>query len=235
MGLIEDIKNMQQEGKTDSEISFALQNHGFPAKEIQDAMAQAKIKEAVAGTSSVSSEESKMAKTDYQNQDMKPSMMSSPEATAPPQEYSAINQDYVENQNPENSAPQEQYASQDAAQNYDQYAQQYSSYSPSGISSDMISEISEQIITEKLASIKNKLEETIDFKNITESKILYLDERLKRLEKIIDRLQLSVLQKVGDFMTNVEDIKKELIETQKSFKSLLPKVDNTAKANYKEM
>ncbi len=237
MGLLEDIKNMQREGRSDSEISFALQNRGFPAKEIQDALAQAKIKEAVAGAPAVSSEEAQMTKTVYQNQDMKPSMMSSPEATAPPPEYSAINQDYVEtqgaaeNQNPENPAPQEQYASQEqyapqeAAQGYDPYSQyaQYPSYSPSGISSDMINEISEQIITEKLAPIRNKLEETLDFKSITESKMLYLDERLKRVEKIIDRLQLSVLQKVGDFMTNTEDIKKELAETQKSFKALLQK------------
>ena len=43
------------------------------------------------------------------------------------------------------------------------------------------------------------------------------------MEKIIDRLQLSILQKVGDYLTNVEDIKKELAETQKSFKSMLLK------------
>jgi UDP-glucose 4-epimerase len=53
--------------------------------------------------------------------------------------------------------------------------------------------------------------------------IEYIDERLSRIEKIIDRLQLSILQRVGEYVTNVEDIKKELVETQKSFKSLSDK------------
>ncbi|MBS3091328.1 hypothetical protein J4217_02680 [Candidatus Pacearchaeota archaeon] len=108
-----------------------------------------------------------------------------------------------------------------AQQDYQQYGQdyaQYPSYSP-----DTITEISEQVVTEKLAQIRDQLEKVIDFKNIVDAKIDFLDERMKRIEKILDRLQLSVLQKVGEYVTNVEDIRKEVIETQKSFKSLLDK------------
>ena len=53
-----------------------------------------------------------------------------------------------------------------------------------------------------------------------EAKLVHLDERLQRIEKIIDRLQLSIIQKVGEYMINVSDLKKELIETQKSFKTV---------------
>ena len=48
-----------------------------------------------------------------------------------------------------------------------------------------------------------------------------IEERLKRIEKIIDSLQVSVLRKVGDYVTNVDDIKKELIETQKTIGKVL--------------
>ena len=71
-----------------------------------------------------------------------------------------------------------------------------------------------------MLSIKTDLEKVIDFKTTIDSKIESIGDRLKRLEKIIDRLQLSVLQKVGDYITNVDEIKNELVEMEKSFKSL---------------
>ena len=42
------------------------------------------------------------------------------------------------------------------------------------------------------------------------------------------------MQKVGDYMTNIDDIKKELVETQKSFKSLVPTLGTGAKDNLKK-
>ena len=97
----------------------------------------------------------------------------------------------------------------------DQSQSQYSSYG-----SETISDITEQIVLEKISPIRAELEKTIDFRNTIESRMEYLDERLKRIEKIIDRLQLSIIQKIGDYASNIEDIKKEIIETQKSFKSM---------------
>ena len=122
---------------------------------------------------------------------------------------------------------QQQGSSPEAQAQY----QGYQSYDSYGASADMISEIAEQVVNEKLSKIRTKFDEIINFKVMAESKIDYLDERLKRIEKIIDRLQLSVLQKVGEYITNVEDIKKEMQETQKSLKSLA----SEKKQNYKEL
>src|SRR3990167_2873794 len=176
MRLIDEIKRMQQEGRADQEIVSVLVGQGFPAKDVQESLAQAKIKSAV----------------------MEDSNSPSPVAS--------------QSQTPERLMPSVLDSSQQPQESY--------SY-PQGISIDTINEISEQVITEKLSPIKNKIEEISSFKNVIESKMDHLDERLKRIEKTIDRLQLSVLQKVGDYMTNVEDIKKELIETQKTFKAAL--------------
>jgi hypothetical protein len=114
------------------------------------------------------------------------------------------------------------YSQQNYQQGYQDYSQQNYQQAPQ-MSSDTISEISEQVATEKFATIKAELEKVIDFRNTIETKVQYLDDRLKAIEKIIDRLQLSVLQKVGDYVNNVEDIKREVSETQKTIKSLVDK------------
>ena len=90
------------------------------------------------------------------------------------------------------------------------------------ISPDTITEISEQVVAEKLAPLRKDIEKILDLKTTMETKMEYLDERLKRIEKIIDRLQLSIMQKVGEYITNIDDIKKEITETQKSFKAMAP-------------
>lgn len=130
-------------------------------------------------------------------------------------------QGYYQGQNPYQGQEQQQdysAAYQDPNQQQGYAQQQYSS-----MSSDTVSEIAEEVVAEKFFNIKKELEKVIEFRTEVQAKMEYLDERLKRIEKIIDRLQLSVLQKVGDYMTNVEDIKKELDEVQKTFKAVQKK------------
>ena len=110
----------------------------------------------------------------------------------------------------------EQAYSQQYPQSYDYQQYQY----PPSVSSDTITEIAEQVVSEKLSKIKTQLEKTIDIKSTAEAKLSHLEERLQRIEKIIDELQLSILQKVGEQMTSVSDLKKELFETQKSFNAI---------------
>ncbi|MCX8158940.1 MAG: hypothetical protein N3D20_01465 [Candidatus Pacearchaeota archaeon] len=207
MAILTDIEQMRKEGKSDEEIISILQSRGISPREISEAIVQSKVKEAVVGNI--------------------PETLAPTPATPLPQQEAYVPQtQYETSQQPIEQSPQEQYPPQPQYAPQEQYPQQYSpetyqQYAPQPqLPTDIISEIAEQIITEKLSPIKTQLEKSIDFKTTAESKIEYLDERLKRIEKIIDRLQLSVLQKVGDYLTNVEDIKKELIEMQKTFKSL---------------
>ncbi|MBI3334584.1 hypothetical protein HYZ97_03795 [Candidatus Pacearchaeota archaeon] len=200
MGVIEDIKKMRSEGRSDQEIVQALQVQGLSPKQIYEGISQTAIKEAVSENPNVEpSIRGRPGTMATQELELQPSLASAPEQ----QEYGQPLQESQE-------------------QGYTQYSAQqpqegYSSY---GLSADMVSEVAEQVVNERLAGLRNELEKVIALRTSFESRTDILDERLKRIEKIIDRLQLSILQKVGDYMTNVEDIKKELIETQKSFKSL---------------
>lgn len=142
------------------------------------------------------------------NQDEAP-----PETPQPGQEqdysYAGNNQSGYTQEGYQEYPTQEQYAQTD------QYSQ--------GLSTDTITEISEQVVSEKFAQIKEDLEKILDVKTTIDSKLEFLDQRLKKIESIIDKLQLSVLQKVGEYVNNVQSLKTEVIETQKSFKSLLDK------------
>ena len=129
------------------------------------------------------------------------------------------------------------YSSEDSDEpNKPQYAEQtpqyenYQQYSPS-INIETISEIAEQVVIEKISIVKNKIEKLAESQNLLESNLLNIDERLKRMEKIIDRLQLSILQKVGESITNIEDLKNEMMETQKTFKSLISNPQRKSKTS----
>ena len=201
MGVIEEVQSLRSQGRTDDEIAMILQKRGANTHEVYSALSQANIKAAV-------NEDPNAPPYPYQSQD---SSTITQEANG--MEPSMIN------------APQQQYQPQDQQTNYQPQYPQYqetAQYQDAGVgmSSDTISEIAEQVASEKLGNIKNQLEKVIDFRTSVESKMNYIDERLKRIEKIIDTLQSSILKKVGDYGTNIEDLKTELIETQKSFKTL---------------
>ena len=222
MGTTEEIGRMQQEGLSDQEIIQALQQQGISNQEISAALTESRIKEAVISPN-------------LENDEMIPSIMSESQipqagigeqlsisqqeqAPAQEQQYSPQGQSYPSYEqytpSPDNQYPQ--YSSQD----YNQYPV----YQPSGLSPETITEIAEQVIQEKLEDTRDKLQQIATFKTKIEVSVESIDNRLKRIEQIIDRLQLSVLQKVGDYVNNVNDIKQELVETQKSFKSILPQL-----------
>ncbi|MBM3230629.1 hypothetical protein FJZ22_03190 [Candidatus Pacearchaeota archaeon] len=101
-----------------------------------------------------------------------------------------------------------------------QYQDAYQTQGYGGATGDTIAEIAEQVVSEKMARAENALNQLTLFKGTSEAQLHSLDERLKRIENIIDKLQLSLLQRVGEYLTNGEDLKRELLETQKTVKTL---------------
>ena len=204
MGIIDEIEKMRQEGMSEQEIALSLQQRGVPFQQIENALSQSQIKEAVTSDPAVPLPSS--YPQDLSQDTLQASIMQSPQESLP-----------------ETPAPAQEELQESPQQTYEPSYQQYPQYSQAPLSSDTITEIAEQVVSEKLSNIRNKLEKTIELKTETETKLTSLNERLQRIEKIIDRLELSILQKVGEYAGNVSDLKKELIETQKSFKSLSPK------------
>lgn len=246
MGTIDEIRRMQGEGKGEGEIRAALKQTGIPDSDVNDAFSQTQIKEAVAsgGTEQLPADTGRP----IIQQEQAP-VVAPPQAPAPAggtQEYSAQVSAQVPAQGYENMQPsmiaggepqvagqeyaaqgqqQQGYSSQDQQQQgppgVDAYSG-YPSYQPyqETMSTDLITEISDQVVSERLSYLQDKMEKALSFRTVADAKINALDERLKRIEKIIDKLQLSILQKVGEYVTDVRDIKRELGEDRKSFKAL---------------
>lgn len=120
----------------------------------------------------------------------------------------------------EQESPEQDVYTPQQDQSYQPQEQYYDPYAAQPQSADAISEVAEQIVAEKLAPIRRAVEDTLDHRSTIEAKLTHLNDRLRRIENIIDELQLSILQKVGQYVTDVSDLKKEVIETQKSFKTL---------------
>ncbi|MEK6933804.1 MAG: hypothetical protein AABW75_02930 [Nanoarchaeota archaeon] len=246
MGILEEIRKMQQEGHTEQDIIDSLAERGVPYSEINNSLSQTKIKNAVNApsvvedSSSIMPQEPPMTQIMSQSQGMQPSVLATETQEAKRAKQQSQQAAQQAEQSQEAQQPQQEFASSSYPEeqqqpNYNQQEySQYPVYQQYGAEADAISEIAEQVLIEKISPLKNKIEAVLDLKSVFEAKINFIDERLKRIEKIIDRLELSILQKVGSYVQNVEDIKSELVETQKSFKSLLNSKGLSASLNAKE-
>jgi len=135
---------------------------------------------------------------------------------------------------PEEEYPQAEYEDQqqsinineEAYENYppQEYPQaEYGEYSQED-SSDTMIEIAEQVFSEKNKKIKTKLDELVEFKSLTQIKVDHALERIKRIETVIDKLQISILDKVGSYGKTLESMRKEMGMMQETFGKVLPKI-----------
>lgn len=233
MGILDTVMKMKGEGKTDQEIISNLQSQRIPPKQIQDALNQAQIKSAVSGSSTQGMQQSIMNQEDspptpydenYSNQEYNAPQYNQ-DASYAPQEYPS--QDYPQNYSPPEYSgySQDPYATQQ-----DYYPQEEYSYAPSSSDTSTLMEISEQVFSEKIKKIANTVEDLKEFKTIAQSQIASTQERLKRIEETIDKLQISILDKIGSYGSNLSSIKKEMAMMQDSFSKVVdPLLDKKRK------
>ena len=232
MATLNKVIDMQKQGFSDEQIFFQLQNEGISPKEINDSINQAKIKGEIFNDENKNSQwgQSQM----HQTQEL-------PEIPEPLQDFQMQqpSQFQTEQQNQENyyQQPQNQeiYPLQQQEQgNYyapqSSYEQGY--YLPQGVQdTETISEIAEQIVSEKIEDLKNQIGDITSFKTTTYDKISDIDERLKRIEDIIDKLQQSIIGKIGEFGESTETIHRDLDNLHGTVAKLMnPLIDN-----YKEL
>jgi len=200
MGLIETISQLKNQGNSDEQIIRTLSEQGVPPRQIMDALNQSQIKMAVNGNI-----ESGMQPS-ITNQDAVPMQQLEQNYSTP----------YMQQQ-----APQ--------AQQYQEYYPQEGYDQNTGGDSNTIIELAEQVFSEKIKKVQDQLEELNELKTIMQVKVNNLDESVKRMERIIEKLQMSVLDKVGSYGQNLESIKKEMTMMQETFSKTLPSLVKTKK------
>ncbi|NPE27216.1 hypothetical protein HNV12_04410 [Methanococcoides sp. SA1] len=232
MATLDRVIQMQQENKSDNEIMAQLQNEGVAPGEISNALQQAQIKNAVAPPQETTVPEG-----------MQPSIMpdqSQPQTTQPtqpqtqelpvaqPQTQSAqpqlppIQQPQTPQQQTPEYQPQEYYPETPQAYGGQDYYGGQESYG-----TETISEIATQIAAETLADYKTKVGDVASFKNKIQNKVEDLDDRLKRIENSIDKLQQAIIGKIGEFGDSTAMIHKDLDNLHGTVANLMnPLIDN---------
>ena len=221
MATLDKIMQMQQEGKTETEIMAAMQQEGASPSEISDGLNQAKIKNAVSPPEQPAPQ-------------MPAPIAPETESPQPPEVYPAAPQNIQPQEMPTQEAQPQGMPPQEAQPQEDYYAPQPQAYSDQdyypqsgGYETDTISEIAEQVATEKLEDYKSKVGDIPSFKSEMQTRVNDMDDRLKRIEGSIDKLQQAILGKIGEFGESSAMIHKDLDNLHGTVAKLMnPLIDN---------
>ena len=228
MSSLDQVRQLRRSGKSDSEIVNFLQDQGISPREINEALSQSNIKDAVSETPIYGE-----SKEDYSVQPgMQPSLMNQGEYSNnsfEPLPQEGPNAREINDQVPipgQEYFPQEQYQDQGyeqyPTQDYNQYNQNYESPAQS----DTITEIASQMVTEKTNTINKKISDLNEIKTLLSAKVEKIDSRLSRIESIIDNLQITLLRRSTEQEQNISDIKSEMGQMREGFSKVLdPLID----------
>jgi hypothetical protein len=239
MGILEDINNMKNQGMQEKDISKKLQEKGASPRAIEDAFNQMRIKKAVSAEATG-------------EDGMEPSIMKAGSPSLYVPKTQEIEHDSESFYSPQPTPPLPQF-NDNAQAAYGDYSQQ-EEYSPQegyvdqgmggGVAdTDTIIEIAEQVFSEKIKKEQKQIEILNEFATLAEAKISNDHERIKRVEDIIDKLQIAILEKIGSYGRNLDAIKNEMGMMQESFEKMVPEVhernsnnnkDKSKRTNYKE-
>jgi len=255
MATLDTIKQLRQQGYQDADIISNLQQQGIPPREINEAMAQSQVKQAVADetTSQPFGQAPQQTQEVTSPEGMQPSLLNQPQTPQqpklrqpeqplqaeqppysppptqqPPQAQQPLQAPYPQGETPEyEQGPVTVEQGEGYDQGYDEFGQGYSDYSYAPADTDTITEIANQIIADKTKKIDKNMNTIMEFKTLLAAKVEKLDDRLKKIEAIIDQLQMSLIRKSSDQEQNISDIKAEMRSMQDSFGKIInPLVDN---------
>jgi predicted CopG family antitoxin len=219
---------MKQNGKTDLEILNTLKEEGISPREISEALSQQKIKSAVSAENNPNTEG--MEPSIYQNQENETNQYSQADnqnqfQTPSPNQ---TNQQYTQNYNQQNQYSQEQYAYQGQEQNY----------ISQGLDIETVRDIAKQELEENMKKTKAQVDLLSKAKTDLGFQVQSIENRLIKIESIIQELQTAIIRKIGEYGEAVSSLSSELQETQKSFSKvinpLLDKKRNTGNVTNEE-
>jgi len=213
MGVLDQIMQMKQQGIPDEQIVGQLSQQGISPREINDALRQAQIKNAVSGPEDVG---------------MQPSIMPQGENVPSPNQQTYEPGDYAETQGQAYApTPEQGYQPQDQQYYQQDYGGGYAQ--AAGIDTDTIIEIADQIFSEKTKKIQKKVDDITESSALLKTKVEDISDRIKKIENIIDKLQIAILEKVGSYGKNLDSIKKEMSMMQNSFSKMISRPKTTKK------
>ncbi|MEM4326238.1 MAG: hypothetical protein QXU40_02965 [Candidatus Pacearchaeota archaeon] len=237
MGAVETIIELKKQGMSEPQIIEELKEMGLSPKDIKESLERAKIKTAITGEEVEEELEPSIMTQKEENEEEPNENTGWVEEFAPPIPSQKNTQKFTQTKKTRTVElePREQYYEEEGPvpQTYTQvseeplqpqyYPEEYSQqaypqeYLQQTTDIDSIIEISEQVFSEKIKKIEKQIEEIKEFKIIVSPQIESISNRLKKIETIIDKLQIEILEKIGSYGANIEMIKKEMSMIEDSF------------------
>ena len=217
MALLEQIEKMKQTGQNDAQIAKTLKEQGYSMTQVNDTLSQLKIKSAIYGNAP----EEQSAQSP---EELQPSIMQPEEQIASIPSSSPQGQGYNQAQ-PQNYTPQ--YSPQ-ADQTYVDQQQGYApqDYNQQGYYSQVLDietvrDISRQETEELIKSVKKDVDALNKIKTNISFEIQNLDNRLNKIEAIIQELQSAIIRKMGEYGESIQGISEEVRATQNAFSKMV--------------
>lgn len=102
------------------------------------------------------------------------------------------------------------------------YSESFDS-SGTGDSALMI-ELAEQVFAERMRKVQKQMDELNELKTLMQVRLDSVASSVERIERIINSLQTSVLDKVGSYGSSLDSIKREMNMMQEGFSKTLPEL-----------
>jgi len=222
MALLERITSMKQQGLSEPQIINNLQQEGISYSQINEAFSQSKIKSAIAGNTSEDEtlQQSVMSDATGNQTVGTPESMSQPGYDSPTPQYpQGYDQQYQQQNYPPQQYSPEQYA-------YSQPATEQQGYYQQSIDLETIRDISRQETDEAVKKIKEQLNSLEKMKIEMRFEMQDIENRLLRVESVINELQSAIIKKIGEYGTSISNISNEIRATQNSFAKIInPVID----------
>ena len=238
MTTIDQVRQLRMSGKSDGEIISELQETGLTPREINDILSRSKIKDAVFNGNQQNEDNSQEFEAGMQPSLMDPNTNQNQQEYYPQEKQSRS----YENQNYQGSYKKQTQempgefnmdsgqTMPEAYSNYQGYqeqgypGQEYQQYN--AVNTETMTEIASQLIDEKIVKITSALKDLTEMKSILDVQVKKIDDRLTRIESIIDALQTSLIRKTSEQEQNISDIKTELHGMEMGFSKVInPIVD----------
>ncbi|MBI5398405.1 hypothetical protein HZB03_02975 [Candidatus Woesearchaeota archaeon] len=195
----EEVLNLRQQGLSNNQITEILTRQGYFTNQILDAMSQSDIR-------------AQIAPMQLQKGDRMPE---NPIPPMPPSGFAAY--------------PQGPMPMPAAGPMMPPMAPEGGGGGEGDYAVTRIEELAEAIIDEKWAELVENINRIIDWKEKTEARIASIETEFKNLKENFDKLQGSVLEKVGEYDLHIQDVGTEVAALEKVFQKVLPGfVENVA-------
>jgi len=222
MALLEKISAMKKAGMSENQVASSLMEEGNSPREVSEAISQSKIKAAVASDENSGLQPSMMTEESSGQQ-----YMSVPNYSGQPmvqQEVSA--QSTLAQQQYQQQYMPQQYA-ETQQQGYDSnYQQQYPEQQQEGyyqqtLDLETVRDIARQQVEEIMKKTREQVDMLVKSKSELSFQLQDIDNRMKRIEAVIQDIQRAVIRKMGEYGDAISNISGEIRATQQSFSKII--------------